>query len=102
MNSFQYNLRNADTLLRIVFVNIFVFLAIALTKVLLQLFMIPDFESNIMQWLAVPADFSHLLFRPWTIITYMFVHTQFFHILFNMLWLYWMGKIFVEYLGAKK
>jgi membrane associated rhomboid family serine protease len=102
MSSFQYNIRNADTLIRVVFVNVFVFLAIALTKVLLRLFLIPDMESSIMQWLAVPADFSSLLTHPWTIITYMFVHTQFFHILFNMLWLYWMGKIFVEYLGAKK
>ena len=91
MNSFQYNLRNADTLLRFVFVNVFVFLAIALTKVLLRLFMIPDFESTLMQLLAVPPDFSVLIYKPWTIITYMFVHTQFFHILFNLLWLYWMG-----------
>jgi membrane associated rhomboid family serine protease len=81
-------------------VNIFIFLAIGFTKVLLQLFMIP--EVNITQWLAVPPAFSLLILRPWTIITYMFVHTQFFHILFNMLWLYWMGKIFVEYLGSKK
>jgi membrane associated rhomboid family serine protease len=102
MNSFQSTVRNADTLLRIVFINVFIFLAVALTKVLLKLFMIPDIQSELIQWLAVPADFSLLLFRPWTIISYMFVHTGFFHILFNMLWLYWMGKILVEYLGPKK
>jgi membrane associated rhomboid family serine protease len=102
MNSFQSTIRNADTLLRIVFVNVFIFLAVAITKVLLKLFMMPDIQSEVIQWLAVPADFSRLLFRPWTIISYMFVHTGFFHILFNMLWLYWMGKILVEYLGTKK
>jgi membrane associated rhomboid family serine protease len=102
MSPLQYNFRNADTLLRIVFVNIIIFLVIALTKVMLRLYMISDFESSIMPWLAVPSDFSSLARHPWTIITYMFVHTQFFHILFNMLWLYWMGKIFVEYLGFKK
>src|SRR4051812_3077145 len=100
MNTLQYNIRNADTLLRLLFVNIIVFLALAFTKVLLQLFLVPDI--NITQWLAVPPDLHLLLFRPWTIITYMFVHTEFFHILFNMLWLYWMGRIFVEYLGSKK
>jgi membrane associated rhomboid family serine protease len=102
MNSFRYNLRNTDTLLRIVFVNILVFLVLALTKVLLRLFLVADFESSLMQWVALPADFPHLVYHPWTIISYMFIHTQFFHILFNMLWLYWMGKIFVEYLGTKK
>jgi membrane associated rhomboid family serine protease len=102
MNSFQYNLRNTDTLMKILFVNIFVFLVIALTKVILRLYIIPDLDASIIEWLAVPSDYSLLIFRPWTIITYMFVHTRFFHILFNLLWLYWMGKIFVEYLGTKK
>jgi membrane associated rhomboid family serine protease len=102
MNSFQSTIRNADTLLRIVFVNVFIFLAIALTKVLLQLFMIPDIQTELIQWLAFPADLPILITRPWTIISYMFIHTGFFHILFNMLWLYWMGKILVEYLGPKK
>src|SRR5688572_24707877 len=32
----------------------------------------------------------------------MFYHENLFHILFNMLWLFWMGKIFTEYLGNKK
>ena len=38
------------------------------------------------------------------IITYAFAHslTNFFHILFNMLWLYWFGRVFVEYLGSQK
>jgi hypothetical protein len=32
----------------------------------------------------------------------MFLHAGIFHILFNMLWLYWMGQIFEEYLGNKR
>lgn len=40
--------------------------------------------------------------RPWTAISYMFLHYSFFHILFNMLWLYWFGKIFLSYLDQKK
>jgi membrane associated rhomboid family serine protease len=102
MNSFQYNIRTSNTLIRLLAVNIIVFLAIALTKMLFQLFKMPDIQSSIIKWLALPSDFHLLLYRPWTVITYMFVHTQFFHILFNILWLYWMGKIFLEYLGTKK
>ena len=53
-------------------------------------------------WLAVPADLGILSTRPWTVFTYMFVHIELFHILFNMLWLYWIGQIFEEFLGYRK
>lgn len=52
--------------------------------------------------LAVPAYLPTLLTRLWTLITYMFFHLDFWHILFNMLWLYWFGKIFLEFLSEKQ
>ncbi len=53
---------------------------------------------------SLPATISQFLIRPWTLITYMFTHdlTGILHILFNMLVLYWFGKLFVEYLGSDK
>jgi len=39
---------------------------------------------------------------PWTLLTYMFFHIDIWHILFNMLWFYWFGKIFLDYLSGKK
>jgi membrane associated rhomboid family serine protease len=53
----------------------------------------------LVEWLAVPAEGMKLLSRPWTIITYMFTHESFMHILFNMLILYWFGQILANYLG---
>ena len=95
--------RSANTLERIIIVNVAVFLLFAVMKALMKLFM-TSLDSFFIpsHWLAVPASISSLVFRPWTIITYMFYHEDFFHILFNMLWLFWMGKIFTEYLGNKK
>jgi membrane associated rhomboid family serine protease len=52
--------------------------------------------------LALPAAVSALLARPWTIVTYMFLHIEFWHVLFNMLWLYWFGRIFLEFLSSRK
>lgn len=43
-------------------------------------------------WLALPGSFSLLLYKPWTIATYMLTQTSFLHLLFNMLWLYWFGQ----------
>jgi len=53
---------------------------------------------------SIPPSFGEFLTRPWTMITYMFAHdhTGIFHILFNMLALYWFGRLFVEYLGSDK
>jgi len=46
-------------------------------------------------FLSVPSDFHKLLYRPWTLVTYMFTHDGFTHLLFNMLWLFWFGKMFL-------
>ena len=95
--------RTANTLERLILVNVAVYLIFAVLRALMKLFMTSlDVYFNPSEWLAVPASVSSLIFRPWTILTYMFYHEDFFHILFNMLWLFWMGKIFTEYLGNKK
>jgi membrane associated rhomboid family serine protease len=54
------------------------------------------------QYVALPSSPYLLLHRPWTLLTYMFLHYEFGHILFNLLWLYWMGRLFAEYMGEKR
>lgn len=56
-----------------------------------------NISNNSMQWLALPSDLNSLLRAPWTIISYMFVHSNFFHIFFNMFTLFYAGKLFVTY-----
>jgi membrane associated rhomboid family serine protease len=59
-------------------------------------------SDQILNIVSVPSSVKALIMRPWTIITYMFVHKDVWHILFNMLWLYWFGTIFLEYLDQRK
>lgn len=47
----------------------------------------------IAEWLTLPSLFPLFLTRPWTLLTYMAVHFDFLHMLFNVLWLYWFGRI---------
>lgn len=63
----------------------------------------PVFEFVYKQF-SIPSGLSEFLTRPWTLITYAFAHSvwDIFHILFNMLVLYWFGRVFVEYLGSDK
>jgi membrane associated rhomboid family serine protease len=54
------------------------------------------------KYLMVPSRPDVLLSRPWTLVTYMFTHFGFMHILFNMLVLYWFGRIFLQYLTGRQ
>ena len=59
--------------------------------------------SNIwISYLELPAFLQTLIRQPWSIITYMFMHHDFIHLIFNLLTLYWFGKIFVDYFNQKQ
>ena len=53
-------------------------------------------EMQVLQWVEMPSVPALLLARPWTVLTYMVSQYEVWHILFNMLWLYWFGVIFLE------
>jgi membrane associated rhomboid family serine protease len=91
--------KHGSVLTRLIYVNLAVFLVIRILYVFFYLFKV---EVNLIGWLALPSDISQLAFRPWTLITYMFLHFDFLHILLNVLWLYWFGKIFLMYFDERK
>jgi len=94
--------RNGSSLIRLIYVNIAIFILITIFAAIGFLVNNPEISDKVLDLLSVPASLKGLLLRPWTIITYMFVHKDIWHILFNMLWLYWFGIIFLEYLDQKK
>jgi membrane associated rhomboid family serine protease len=84
-------------------INVLVFLAINL--VLVGEVLSGDsreITGFIVRQIAMPAYVPALLPKFWTIIAYMFGHEKFFHILFNMLWLYFLGRIFLDFLNQKQ
>jgi membrane associated rhomboid family serine protease len=83
-------------------INVAVFLLINVPAVLLRLMGNDALANFAHDYLALPAYLPTLATRFWTPVTYMFMHADIFHILFNMLWLFWMGQIFEEYLGNKR
>ncbi|WP_295767422.1 rhomboid family intramembrane serine protease [uncultured Mucilaginibacter sp.] len=83
-------------------INVLVFLLINIPNVFLHMMGNDMVAYYANEYLALPASLSKLATRFWTPVSYMFMHDGIFHILFNMLWLYWMGQIFEEYLGNKR
>ncbi len=94
--------KRGDYLTRIILINLLVFLLVILYRVVLFLFQFDSDTYSLTNIFAVPAEFQRLFLKPWTLITSMFFHEKFFHLAFNMLWLYWFGKMFSTYLGDKK
>jgi membrane associated rhomboid family serine protease len=89
---------------QLIIINVVIFLAISLLHVL---FIITKFRVGwdfVEKIIVLPPTFSSFITRPWTLITYAFAHdwNDIWHIFWNMITLYWFGKLFVEYLGDAK
>jgi membrane associated rhomboid family serine protease len=95
--------RSGNPLYLFIGINILVFLIIGLIAVAEFLF---KTNTSVASWLgrqlSMPANLEILAYKPWTIITYMFLQREVFHILFNLLWLYWMGMIFMDFLNKRQ
>ena len=101
-DNIKLTFRSGSNLIKLIYVNIGVFLFLAIVAIVGFLLNNTDLSSDILKWISVPASLKALLLKPWTLITYMFTHKDVWHILFNMLWLYWFGTIFLEYLDQRK
>ena len=85
---------------KLIFINIFVFIFTFVLNTFSALFKI---DSNfVIEWFALSPHFNALLFKPWTIITYGFLHSGFFHILFNLIFLYYIGNLFLNFFNKKQ
>ncbi|MGQ1785827.1 MULTISPECIES: rhomboid family intramembrane serine protease [unclassified Saccharicrinis] len=94
--------RRGGVVTRLIYVNIGVFLAFLILDVFFSLAQQGHLVDMIKSWFSVPADPGALLFKPWSIFTYMFLHFDFMHILFNMLYLFWFGRIFLQYFNSRQ
>jgi len=101
----QIKIRSGGRINLLIGINALIFLLIYIPATFEQFFRVSRNSAILVysnEYLDLPAYLPKLPSRFWTPITYMFMHAGFFHILFNMLWLYWIGQIFEEYLGHKR
>ncbi len=101
IDEIKKSFKSGSALIKLIYINIAVFLTVKLIGTFITLLQL-NTGFSFVTWFAVPADLNNLIYKPWTIFTYMFLHQDFIHILFNMLWLYWFGMIFLHYFDNKK
>ena len=100
LNNLKREFKQGTILNKLIYINVGLFLLFSILGVLSFMF---QFDLNpILNKLYLPAENSKLLSQPWAFITYMFFHNDFLHLLFNMIWLHFGGKIFLQYLNPKQ
>jgi len=99
INDIKSTFRSGNMVSQLIIVNIAVFILLNLVKVF-------DFNGTIFSLfqdnLALTSDMGKFIFRPWVILSHMFMHISFWHVLWNMLLLYWFGRIVGDLIGDKK
>lgn len=92
--------RSGDVLAKLIYINVGLFIVIRLVWLVCLLMNVSGI--SFLQYLEMPSSPYLLLRCPWTVITYMFTHFDALHILFNMLWLYWFGSLFMRFFSGRQ
>ncbi len=100
-NAFQ---RYNNGHVQLIIVNLAIFVVMGVIMVITNISGFGELWTVVHKQFSIPPTFAEFATRPWTLLTYMFMHdlSGILHILFNMLIMYWFGKLFVEYLGSDK
>lgn len=99
-DKFRYKLQTATVVEKLIAINVLVFILFFFAKTIAFLFQWPS--DSLMDWFVFPKEPGEYIFKPWSIITYSFLHSGLWHILSNMLILYYAGIYFLTYFSPKK
>jgi membrane associated rhomboid family serine protease len=109
MNTILDDFKNAwhkpnNGLAQLIIINVSVFVALGVLAVISSIANVDAVFAFAFKQFTIPAPIGEFITRPWTIITYAFAHSfsNLWHILMNMLFLYWFGRVFVDFLGSQK
>lgn len=97
VSSLTYKYKTANTIVKLIVVNAAVFLIVRLGS-----FFLNTGPQVFSKWFVLSDQFSDLLIKPWTLFSYGFLHFGFFHILINMLWLYWFGQFVLTLFSGRR
>lgn len=96
----KYKLQTATVTEKLIAINVLVFILFFLLRTIAFLFQLPS--DFLVEWFVFPKEPMEFLMKPWSIITYSFLHSGIWHILSNMLILYFSGIYFLNYFSPKR
>ncbi len=86
----KYAFEKANIAERIIYFNVLLFLITAL------------FSTFVFNWFALPSSVDGFITKPWTLISYAFIHGRLLHVLSNLLVLYYIGNLFLDFFNQKQ
>lgn len=99
-DNLRYKIRMATVVEKLIAVNVLVFVLFFLFRTIAFLFQLPS--DFLLQWFVFPKELGEFIYKPWTIVTYSFLHSGIWHILGNMLILYFSGMYFLTYFSPRR
>ncbi|QTE23472.1 rhomboid family intramembrane serine protease [Polaribacter cellanae] len=100
INEIKSRYKGGNIVEKLIYINIAVFVITLLSKVFFKLY--KNNTNYIMEWFSLRPYASELLVKPWSIISYGFLHDGFIHIIFNLIALYYIGNLFIQYFTQKQ
>ena len=99
LNDLRYRISNLSIAEKIILFNVFCFVIPMLLNTFFFLLKVPS--GAYMSWIQLSPKFDTFITRPWTLISYSFVHSSFFHLLWNMLLLFYAGRLLLNLFSNK-
>jgi len=96
LNEIKQHYKSSDAAQKLIFINILVFIVSALCfSFVLNQFQYPS-------WLALSSNYKDVLWFPWTLFTYGFLHSEPIHLLFNLIFLYYISTLFYTFFTTRQ
>lgn len=99
VDDLKFRFNSGNIVQKLIYINVAVFVI----SIVFNLFKSSPLEVNFIdKWFALNDNYDDLIFKPWTLISYGFLHGGFFHILFNLIALHFIGNLFIQYFTQKQ
>lgn len=96
---FEFNKGNS-AIRQIIMINLGAFIFTVFVGVIARLSGFAPEE--LLTYFYIPSNLGKLIIRPWTLLTNIFFHAGFWHLLGNMILLYFIGRILEDFMEFKK
>ena len=100
IQNLKHKYKTGSIIEKLIYINVTIFACTLLITLFQSLYQ--QEQNLIIQWFSLDDNFSEFIGKPWSIITYGFLHADFIHLIFNMITLYFVGNLFIQYFTQKQ
>ena len=100
IDTIKYKYKTASIIEKLIYLNVVIFGLTLFITVFQGLY--KGQQNFLVQWFALDDNLDKFLTKPWSIVSYGFLHADFVHLIFNMITLYFIGNLFIQYFSQKQ